>query len=303
MYQTYTPAPPLSSFVDYFWQTDEAGQPFARERALPMGSVQLSIHLDGDEQRVTTREAQAPEQVFRDALLRGPGAQWYVVQPGRSTSRVGVQFAPGGAYPFFAPPASALREIQAPLDAVWGARAREICDRLRDAPTPRARFLLLERLLLAHAVRPLELHPAVEYALKRIRVGASVRSIAQLVDEAGVSHHRFIDLFRAQVGLTPKEHCRLRRFLWTARYTQGCASVSWADLAVQMGYCDQAHLIHDFQAFCGLSPSAYLRLRHPQFWSYVPLAETSQRQDEAFASASSTPLLSPEDAVEDAIEV
>src|SRR5215471_528765 len=112
MYQTYLPAPPLSSFVEYFWQTDEVAQPFGRERALPMGSMQLSIHLDGDEQRVTTRKAQAPEQVFRDALLRGPGAQWYALQPGRRSSRVGVQFAPGGAYPFFGPPASALRELQ-----------------------------------------------------------------------------------------------------------------------------------------------------------------------------------------------
>jgi AraC-like DNA-binding protein len=285
MYQTYIPAPPLSSFVEHFWQNDDGDQPVARERALPMGSMQLVIHLDGDEQRVTARQGQAREQVFRDSLLRGPGSQWYLLQAGRHICRFGVQFAPGGAYPFFAPSASALCETHVPLDAVWGARAREFCDRLRDAPTPQARFLMLERLLLAQAIRPLERHPAVAYALQRVHT-ASVRSIAQLVDQAGVCHHHFIDLFRAQVGLTPKKHWRLRRFLWTARHTKGCATVSWADLALKMGYCDQAHLIHDFQAFSGLSPGAYLRLRHPQFWTYVPLTQTSHRPGDALTMAS-----------------
>jgi AraC-like DNA-binding protein len=37
--------------------------------------------------------------------------------------------------------------------------------------------------------------------------------------------------------------------------------VDWADLAVTCGYSDQPHLVHEFQAFSGMSPSAYLRHR------------------------------------------
>jgi hypothetical protein len=41
------------------------------------------------------------------------------------------------------------------------------------------------------------------------------------------------------------------------------ASVDWAGLALAAGYCDQAHLAHEFHDFAGLSPSAYLASPSP----------------------------------------
>lgn len=37
--------------------------------------------------------------------------------------------------------------------------------------------------------------------------------------------------------------------------------VDWAAVALDCGYCDQAHFIRDFRAFSGLNPSALLGLR------------------------------------------
>jgi AraC-like DNA-binding protein len=34
-------------------------------------------------------------------------------------------------------------------------------------------------------------------------------------------------------------------------------AVDWALLAVELGYHDQAHLIHDFKAQVGFTPAAY----------------------------------------------
>ena len=39
--------------------------------------------------------------------------------------------------------------------------------------------------------------------------------------------------------------------------------VDWAEVAVAGGYCDQAHLAHEFREFSGFSPSSYLAAERP----------------------------------------
>ena len=46
-----------------------------------------------------------------------------------------------------------------------------------------------------------------------------------------------------------------------------------AALALECGYYDQSHLIHDFREFSGLSPTEYLQRRHaPVKENHLPLA-------------------------------
>ena len=55
-----------------------------------------------------------------------------------------------------------------------------------------------------------------------------------------------------------KRFCRIRRFQKALGDIQVRRKIEWTDVAYANGYCDQAHLIHDFRAFSGLTPSAYL---------------------------------------------
>jgi AraC-like DNA-binding protein len=128
----------------------------------------------------------------------------------------------------------------------------------------------LEHDLLEQLAHPLELHPAVRYALGQFQQESHGCRIAKVTDEIGLSPRRFIELFRRQVGLAPKVFCRVRRFQNVLQMVRETEAVHWADVALQCGYYDQAHFIHDFRSFSDLTPSAYLAAATPHL-NHVPL--------------------------------
>jgi methylphosphotriester-DNA--protein-cysteine methyltransferase len=109
-----------------------------------------------------------------------------------------------------------------------------------------------------------EKHYAVSAALEMFgknQAGPTVREAAKYL---GLSQRRFIQVFKAQVGMTPKLFSRIQRFQQTRTFIQQNPSPSWAALALDLGYFDQSHLIREFLEFSGLSPSDYLN-RHKSF--------------------------------------
>jgi AraC-like DNA-binding protein len=270
-YHTYTPGPPLSSFVASIWQYEAGLQP--PERALPTGMAELAIDLVGG--GLGAPDPQHPDRMrlIPNAVMRGPYHTYFPMNLRQPICKVGVDFTPGGAAPFFALPQGELADTHAPLAALWGAHVTILRERLLEATTPQARFQLIERALLAAATRPLERHPAIDYALRHVGVGSQSATIAQVVDHLGLRPARFRELFRAEVGLSPKRYFRIRRFLGALRRTRQGRPINWAQLAATCGYYDQAHLSNEFRALSGLCPTAYARDRHPLFLAYVPLPE------------------------------
>lgn len=253
-YCSYAPAPPLSDFVERFWLCSDA-PPHRRERILPSGTIELVINLLDDEIRIY--DPAHPDRCtrFAGAVLSGTYSRFFVIDPLQHASILGVHFRPGGAFPFLGMPAEELADTHVDLETLWGPSAAELRERLCGAATPAERFSLLEQALLARLCRPPEHHGAVPVALGAFERNERVRDVAGLV---GLSQRRFIQVFAAEVGLTPKLYGRVRRFQRARSLVGQAAAPSWARIAVDCGYFDQSHLIRDFLAFSGLSPAEYL---------------------------------------------
>ena len=114
---------------------------------------------------------------------------------------------------------------------------------------------MLEEALLA-ARRSLERRGAVRFAIERLAGGCSVGEVAS---DLALSRRRFIEVFTAEVGMTPKLFGRVQRFQRTLLIAGEEASREWSQLAVDCGYFDQSHMIRDFVAFSGFSPAELLR--------------------------------------------
>jgi AraC-like DNA-binding protein len=269
----HIPQPPLSEFIHFLWLYDGYSQPHAKERILPSGEMQLVINLLEDESRFYDRDAPERCHRFRGALFYGSHSQYQVIDTAEQASVIGVHFRPGGAFPFLRMPAGELRETTLSLETLWGAAAVDLRDQLLEAPTHRARFEILERALLAEYYRRrAERHGAVDFALRRILRTPHLTAIQSVTEQIGLSPKRFIQVFRDETGFTPKVFCRIRRFQQALERIDASRSVDWARVALDSGYFDQAHFIHDFRAFSGIKPSTYLasKTRHQ---NHVPLAD------------------------------
>jgi AraC-like DNA-binding protein len=268
----HIPAPPLSEFVALFWLYEGYHQPHDKERLLPDGSMELVINLNQDRARVYDPHDGEKFQTLRGALMVGAHSEFFVIDTAQQYSVAGVHFKPGGAFPFFDPPASELHNTLVSLEDLWGRLAAQLRERLLEAGTPQAKFLVLEQVLLAQAAQRLDRHPAVAFALREFHGLPHTRTIADVTGQIGLSAKRFIQVFSGEVGLTPKLFCRVRRFQRVLRRIGTGRQVEWAAVAVDCGYFDQAHFIHDFHAFSGINPSAYIAQR-TEHLNHVPLIE------------------------------
>jgi AraC-like DNA-binding protein len=257
LYLTHIPRPPLAEFVELLWLSERRVAAHAMERCLPTGTVELVIDLRDDGLRLHDRADPDKVHDFGEALVCGPHAEFFVIDTARPCAIMGVHFKPGGAFAFFGLPMDELVNLHVPLETLWREDAARMRERLLAAETPAEKFRSLERSLLVRLARREARHAAVAFALAEFRRVPQRRPIGDLAEQIGLSPRRFIRLFSDEVGLTPKLFCRVLRFQQALRLINGGEPVDWSELALACGYYDQAHFIHDFQAFCGLCPTAY----------------------------------------------
>ncbi|MBS0430989.1 MAG: helix-turn-helix transcriptional regulator [Proteobacteria bacterium] len=231
-----------------------------RERAIPSGVMHLAIRVGGPALRLYADERDRRGREVARAVIGGAHGGYYLKRtaPGRT---VGAQLKPGAAWALFGLSAAQLAQCHAPLRSFWGEAMDRLHERLGCATAPDDQLELLERAMLVQ-LRPIRaLHPQVAHVLEALDVCAN---IDRALCETGCSHRHFIALFRDATGLTPKRYARIRRFRRALADAAG-NDIAWSTLALTHGYCDQAHLSHDFREFTGLPPRAWRRAqaRHP----------------------------------------
>jgi AraC-like DNA-binding protein len=266
----HTPSPLLADFVELFWLRQNAPKGVVpnKEAILPDGCAHLVINLTEDAVRVFERIDGETVITLSGSIFGGPRSSPYAILPAASDV-IGVLFRPGGAFPFLSIPAEEFRNAQVPIELIFGAPAADIRDQLLSANTAAKKFALLECFLLRRLARPFSLHRAVAYAIHAFQRNPSP-TISDVLGEIGLSERRFSRVFSEQVGLTPKLFHRVQRFQRTISSLPAMSDVDWARTAVDAGYYDQAHLIHEFRSFCSITPSVFIERKIDQR-NHLPL--------------------------------
>jgi AraC-like DNA-binding protein len=233
--------------VGFLWLSQEYTQPHAAERLLPTGGMSLVFSLDPHGQI--------------GGIVSGARSASIILDTSKPLSLIGVSFTPGAGFPFFDLPAGELQDQAIPLEAIWGQGALALHEQLLEAVNPAKKLQVLESALQDRLHGAPSGLPAVRYAVNLFQDAAKSCSIGAVIERTGLTAGRFIKAFRDEVGLTPKVFSRIARFRRVVGALDSSASLNWSGIAAHCGYFDQAHFIHDFRAFAGVTPSDYLRNR------------------------------------------
>jgi len=252
------PAPPLSRFVELLWYYQDAPKPHAKERLMPDGCVSLVINLAEDETRIYDPDDIRKVTRLGGCGIAGPHSKCFAIDTDEQTCVVGVSFRAGGVVPFLRLPSDELHNQHLNLEDLWGGLGRELRERALAAQTPEAKLHVVELMLLERAAGRFDGQPVVDFAVQNFLAQPATSKIADVAGKTGFSSRRFIELFKQHVGMTPKLFCRVRRFQKALRRITRGRPINWSDIALDGGYFDQAHFIHDFRVFSGINPSKYL---------------------------------------------
>jgi AraC-like DNA-binding protein len=257
----YPAGPALAGLIEFFWTVSyrlPEGMVHSQQ-ILPYPSVNLSVAPGqaGYDARPGPLEATLTGVVRRLYTRRIAGTGWAAA----------AKSTPGGFGAFVADPVSRLTDRVVPLGQVLDLDEGELLAEVSAADDAAAAVALLEdrltRLLEAAPADRVRVARDVAEVTARAKADRSLRTLADLVTASGIGARTLQRLFTEHVGVSPTWVLRRYRLQEAAETVRDGRPVLWAQVAADLGYSDQAHLVRDFRAAIGTTPAAYAAQQHP----------------------------------------
>lgn len=240
----WAPGPEAARYVEHFWSVswDLRGRAPFDSAVITFPCLHLTHEWGEDGARhgfplPNTLIHGVVERVFRTTIsARG--------------TVVGARFFPGGFTARFGVDASTLTGRVSPAgDELFGAPAH-LDDDVAAASAQ------LDRLIGAGGAAD-PTYTALGELIDRIREDSAVHRVEQVMDLSPWSVRTTQRVFRRYVGVPVKWVLCRYRLQNAALEIETRPDVDFAELAVRLGWYDQAHLINDFRAMLGQTPGEY----------------------------------------------
>ena len=257
VFLTKQPTGPLADLVEMFWLWRGEPPEHRRDRMLPTGNASFIVNLLDDELRIYDSDTGALSHRMEGSGFSGAQLAPFVIDTAEQVYVAGVEFRPGGAWPFIAAAQDELSDVHVPLRDLWGTPVVSLREQLLTAASDHARLLLLERTLEAQLCRAPGLRCEVIAAKHAIERDPQIR-VAELARLVPLGSRRLTRVFELQLGMTPKTYARLMRFRRVLTAAHRAPLADWSEIALACGYYDQPHLNLEFKRFSGFTPVEYL---------------------------------------------
>ena len=266
--QTATPRAELRRFVRVFAQRDV----FCTEELTQTDTASLEHILAfgfGDTARIDYKDGTSklvPPIHVVGSQTTPKGCAHFV---GRHLG-FGIFLKPFALWQLFRIPPAEISDENGEGTDLLGKGLHTLWLRLSECRSFRERIHTAEEYLLPFAINATPKTRVLKTAQYVYRNNGSVR-IEDLANHSGLSLRQYERRFAAEIGFTPKLFARITRFQMALDTKRGAPGRSWMNIAHQLGYFDQMHMVRDFQSLGGTLPGAILtQIGDYQPWSLAP---------------------------------
>ncbi|WP_334186624.1 AraC family transcriptional regulator [Noviherbaspirillum sp.] len=245
-YQEYRVAALDSRIVEALWSF----KPYRADdhRVLPDGRIDLLMrfNLIGDGRIADARP-----------VIAGPAQRYVTVPAGSTTGFVGIRFRPGWGAACLGLSAHGIKNsalIRVEAKAALGALAIPL---LHAGSTDELECRLIDtvRILTDRQSQSVQ-HARIIHSVQRLESSGGRQSVIALAEEIGISVRTLHRDFTSVVGLPVKSFASIVRFQRAMRSLHARPFMALAELAIECGYSDQAHMTREFRSLGGFTPSA-----------------------------------------------
>lgn len=167
-----------------------------------------------------------------------------------------IIFQPCGFHALFETPTNYLADISREGHAVLGKDISQLYEQLGNLRTFSERTDLLNAYFLQCLCKMKSCSPVCD-ALHRLAARRDF-AISDAVQQTGLSRRQFERQSLVYAGMPPNNVTRIARFNKALQLSRR-ASLTWTEIAQEAGYYDHMHLVRDFHAFAGQSPTVTQR--------------------------------------------
>lgn len=237
-YRELHPSPRWRAHIECFWR-HESGAAIPSYRVLPDGCVDILFEKKGNSAGTLSVVGTMARARFFDLPAR--------------QSTLGVRFHPGMAAQFLRVSATEILDQSVALGDLWSSlRTRRLGELIGEAKSTEAAAAQIE--LALGEPPPLD---APGKAIAHLVESRGLANLDQLADAARLSPRQFRRNCLERTGISPKLLARILRFRNVAARATPDRDGDWADVALECGYYDQAHLINEFREFSGVAPGKF----------------------------------------------
>lgn len=172
----------------------------------------------------------------------------------------GIKFRPGGFRPFLDSPVSELTNRMVPANHLFGNDVQKLEAVLLSCEKEDTKVEAADAFFRMRAPEPAETALLAGHLVERILHEPEIKTVDDLVSRVGIGKRSLQRIFHEYVGVSPKWVIRRYRLHELIEKLNSLDQPNLTEVALEMGYFDQSHLINDFKSMVGYAPTQHLRL-------------------------------------------